>query len=237
MAGAYAVLTAAGSGTRLGADVPKALVDFQGRTLLRWAVDGLIASGVIDAVCITATPEYLGDFQRQVADLPIVVVPGGVSRQDSVRRGLLGLEDMIGAVDDAVVLVHDAARCFTPPDLIRRLVEAVDSGIAAVVPGLPVTDTIKQVTVGETELALVTGTPDRQTLRRIQTPQAFRWGVLRSAHERFREIGLDEAVAATDDAALVEMLGERVWVCPGDPRAAKITTAEDLLRAEGWVKQ
>lgn len=235
MVGAYAVLTAAGSGTRLGAGLPKALVEVRGKPLLRWALESLIDSGSIQAICVTAPEEHLDDFLQETLlfDFPISVVRGGVSRQSSVRRGLLGLEETVGPIpEDSVVLVHDAARCFAPAELIKRLVDIVESGVSAVVPGLPVADTIKQVTAGEGELAMVTSTPDRRTLRSVQTPQAFRWNLLRRAHEELRTIGMDEATAVTDDATLIEMLGEHVWVCAGDPLAAKITTTEDLSRVK-----
>lgn len=144
----------------------------------------------------------------------ISVVAGGVERTHSVSAGLAALRANI-----EVVLVHDAARCLAPASLFDRLVAAVRDGRDAVVPGLPVTDTIKQVD-GD---GRVVATPDRSSLRAIQTPQAFRRAVLTRAHGSGAE--------ATDDAALVELLGVTVEVLEGDELAFKITTAADLAHA------
>ena len=250
---ALAVLTAAGSGSRLGSDLPKALVRVQGRPLLVWALRGLADSGSIAAVCVTAPADQLPAFERAVATQPwpfaISVVPGGASRQASVYQGLLGLKPAASSPDQ-VVLVHDAARCFTPPELIRTLVRAVDADTPAVVPALPVTDTIKVVGepvrpagdrqrlgpgVGQPQSAAllpVVSTPPRAGLRKVQTPQAFTWDLLLRAHEADPDRAADESRAATDDSALVEALGQTVWLISGSPAAFKITTAADLVRAE-----
>ena len=144
----------------------------------------------------------------------VTVVAGGVERTQSVAAGLRALRD-----DVDVVLVHDAARCLAPASLFDRLVAAVRAGQDAVVPGLPVTDTIKQVDAA----GHVVATPDRSTLRAIQTPQAFRRTVLAAAH--------DSGIDATDDAALVERLGCVVTVVDGDDLAFKVTSPADLERA------
>jgi 2-C-methyl-D-erythritol 4-phosphate cytidylyltransferase len=149
---------------------------------------------------------------------PVVVVSGGRERSDSVRAGLAALEESIG-----IVLVHDAARCFTPVEVFERVIEAVRAGDPAVVPGLPAVDTVKVVDEG----GFVRHTPDRSTLRTIQTPQGFARGSLEVAHA--------SGVHATDDAALAETFGIPVRVVPGDPRAFKVTTADDLTRAEQSV--
>jgi 2-C-methyl-D-erythritol 4-phosphate cytidylyltransferase len=145
----------------------------------------------------------------------IDVVAGGAERTDSVAAGLAMLRP-----EDSIVLVHDAARCLAPPALYSRLVREVRSGHPAVVPGLAVSDTIKQVD-GSGD---VVGTPERASLRAIQTPQAFQRAVLERAHA----LGL----RATDDAALVEKAGDRVRVVEGDRLAFKITTPDDLATAE-----
>jgi 2-C-methyl-D-erythritol 4-phosphate cytidylyltransferase len=138
-------------------------------------------------------------------------VAGGAERGESVAAGLAALSS-----DVEIVLVHDAARCLTPVEVFDRVVAAVRSGAPAVVPGLAVVDTIKEVDDSGT----VIGTPDRGRLRAVQTPQGFRLDVLLRAH------ALPDS--ATDDAALVERLGEPVLVVDGDPRALKITIADDL---------
>jgi 2-C-methyl-D-erythritol 4-phosphate cytidylyltransferase len=142
------------------------------------------------------------------------VVAGGAERTHSVAAGLALVDP-----DVHVVLVHDAARCLTPPAVFRRVIEAVEGGAAGAIPGLPVVDTIKIVD----DRGVITGTPDRGTLRAVQTPQAFDRQTLVAAYR--------SGVTATDDAALVEATGREVVVVEGDPLAFKITTPEDLERA------
>ncbi|EWT03830.1 2-C-methyl-D-erythritol 4-phosphate cytidylyltransferase, partial [Intrasporangium chromatireducens Q5-1] len=155
-----------------------------------------------------------GHYSSKGHNPTVTVVAGGAERGDSVAAGLGALS---GGVH--VVLVHDAARCLAPSTVFARVIEAVRGGAAAAVPGLPVVDTIKEVDA----CGRVVGTPDRSRLRAVQTPQAFSRTVLERAHAVTSD--------ATDDAALVERLGEPVIVVPGDERALKITTREDLDRA------
>jgi 2-C-methyl-D-erythritol 4-phosphate cytidylyltransferase len=157
--------------------------------------------------------------------IPVRVTDGGPTRQASVAAGLA-----LARPEDDVVLVHDAARPLVPPELVQRVVSAVRSGHGAVVPGLPVTDTVKQVRPdGDAEL--VTGTPDRSMLRAVQTPQGFARDLLVRAHHTGAERAAAEHLAATDDAGLVEALGEPVHIVPGDAAAFKITTERDLWLA------
>ncbi len=152
-------------------------------------------------------------------DLPAgaVVVPGGAERTDSVAAGMAALGEGC-----EIVLVHDAARCLMPLAVFSRVVEAVRAGAAGAVPGLPVVDTVKTVDAD----GVITGTPERSTLRAVQTPQGFRREVLERAHA--------SGLQATDDAALVELCGDDVVVVDGDPLGAKVTTADDLERAQ-WL--
>ena len=248
--GAVAVLTAAGSGSRLGAGVPKALVPVGGVSLLRRAAAGLIASGAVSHVVVTAPAEEVDRFRAELAGLPdgsvgasagrrpgIEVVAGSPrSRQASVA---LGLAAALAAVPQAdVVIVHDAARALTPPEVTQRVVAAVRAGHEAVVPALPVTDTVKEVEArraGEPEP--VAGTPRRDRLRAVQTPQGFRTDTLVAAHRAGAKRAGDEALAASDDAGLVEACGGSVVVVAGDERAMKVTTPMDLALAELLVKQ
>lgn len=243
--GAVAVLTAAGSGSRLGAGVPKALVPVSGVSLLRRAAAGLIASGVVSHVVVTAPAEEVDRFRAELEGLSdgsagaaagrrsgIEVVAGSPrSRQASVA---LGLAAALAAVPQAdVVIVHDAARALTPPEVTQRVVAAVRAGHEAVVPALPVTDTVKEVEArpaGEPEP--VVGTPRRDRLRAVQTPQGFSTPVLVAAHRAGAERAGDEALAASDDAGLVEACGGSVVVAAGDERAMKVTTPMDLALAE-----
>ena len=273
--GVVAVLTAAGSGTRLGASGPKALVQVAGESLVRRAVRCLLSSGVVDHVVVTAPAEYLDRFEAEVganveaqaagsdargpagapgapeasaaprssgACVGIEVVPGSPSsRQASVA---LGLTAALAARPDAVVvLVHDAARALTPPGVVRRVVAAVRAGHDAVVPALPVTDTVKEVSLaGRTgpggapaagvPVEEVVGTPDRARLRAVQTPQGFATATLVAAHRLGADRAADETRAASDDAGLVEAAGGTVVVVEGDPLAMKVTAPLDLALAE-----
>lgn len=218
-----AVLTAAGSGSRLGHALPKALVPVAGRPLVAHAAARLRAAGVTHLV-VTAGADHLEEVRAAVADPGAVVVAGGPSRQASVAAGLAALAPEVG-----IVLVHDAARPFAPVALIDRVVAAVREGHGAVVPGLAVTDTV--VRAPEVPGA-VTGGADRSELRNVQTPQGFDRALLERAHAAAADRAATEATAATDDASLVAALGEPVWTVPGDPAAAKITTATDLAAAE-----
>ena len=234
-----AVLTAAGAGTRLGAGGPKALVEVGGRSLLRRAAQGLADSGVVDHLVVTAPGEHVERFTAELAGLAgagvgIRVVAGSsASRQASVALGLrAALEDCPRA---GVVLVHDAARALTPPEVVRRVVAAVRAGHDAVVPALAVTDTVKEIAPAGpagSGVEIVVGTPDRSRLRAVQTPQGFAVAALVRAHELGAARGADEALAASDDAGLVEATGGRVVVVEGDPLALKVTTPLDLALAE-----
>ena len=147
------------------------------------------------------------------------VVVGGADRSASVQAGLVALRQ-----DDGIVLVHDVARPLAPADLFARVIRAVRAGDPAVVPGLALTDTVKVVDAR----GAVMSTPDRESLRGIQTPQGFLREVLEHAHA--------SGGSATDDAGLVERTGARVRVVDGDPRALKITTAGDLALATALLQ-
>jgi 2-C-methyl-D-erythritol 4-phosphate cytidylyltransferase/2-C-methyl-D-erythritol 2,4-cyclodiphosphate synthase len=223
-----AVVPAAGAGVRLGAGVPKAFVGLDGRTMLERAVAGLLDSGVVDDVVAVVPEERVSETESMLAPLRtgdhlVVVTTGGTQRTDSVRNGLAALASTratSGAGGYDVLLVHDAARCLTPPGPVRRVVRAVREGEVAVIPVLPVVDTVKQVD----DDGHVVGTPDRAALRAVQTPQGFAPEVLLAAYSAAGD-------AATDDAGLVERLGRRVATVDGDELAFKITTPADHVRA------
>lgn len=221
------ILTAAGSGSRLGHRLPKALVPLGGTPLVVHAARRIVDAGVADTLVVTApapsVPEMAALLAAALPDAAIQVVAGGPTRQASVAAGLAA-----GPDDADVVLVHDAARPLAPADLFRRVADAVRSGHPAVVPGLPVADTLKRVHPGPGETALVEATVDRGTLRAVQTPQGFDRDTLARAHSTAGDRAGDDRIAATDDAGLVEAIGLPVVVVPGDDRAAKITTAHDL---------
>lgn len=225
-----AVVPAAGSGVRLGAGIPKAFVLLDGRTMLERSVAGLLDSGVVDDIVAVVPADRVSEAEELLAPLRraghlVVVTTGGAERTDSVRRGLAALGTSGPAADtDApyeVLLVHDAARCLTPAAPIRRVVAAVRSGEVAVIPVLPVVDTVKLVD----DDGHVTGTPERSGLRAVQTPQGFDPATLLAAYDAAADV-------ATDDAGLVERLGRRVATVEGDRSAFKVTTADDRLLAE-----
>lgn len=263
--GVVAVLTAAGSGTRLGSALPKALVPIAGRSIVSWAAQGLLDSGLVDVVVVTAPQDYLERFRAELGAVDVtdavapqdaggtaggavsvdsrqrlesagrsgrvrVVAGSSASRQASVALGIDAALALCPQAD--VILVHDAARPFTPAAVVGRVVEAVRAGHGAVIPAVPVTDTIKQVgqAVGATEQ--VERTVDRAALRAVQTPQGFRTEVLVAAHRRGAGRAAGEHLAASDDAGLVEAGGGAVSVVAGDPLAFKITRPLDLALAQ-----
>ena len=152
-----ALIAAAGMGTRLGAEVPKAYVELQGRTLLERSVAAMAHSGVVKRAVVTVSPAMEDTARTLLADapLPITFVHGGGERADSVWAGLQAIDE-----EDAVVLIHDAARALTPPAMIARVAQTVLDGAPAVIPVLPVSDTIKIV-----DAERVVSTPDRSSLR------------------------------------------------------------------------
>ncbi|HET7725213.1 MAG TPA: 2-C-methyl-D-erythritol 4-phosphate cytidylyltransferase [Propionibacteriaceae bacterium] len=214
-----AIMVAAGSGVRLGGEVPKALRELAGRALVRWSLEALAAGGVTHAVVVVAEG-LQGKFTDALADAPIPfsVVVGGATRQESVARGIAALPD------GDVVLVHDAARPLVPAQVVRDVVAAVRAGASAAIPVVPVSDTIRQVTGARSVIV------DRRGLRAVQTPQGFAREALVTAH----------AAAAgaeyTDDAAVCEALGYEVVLVPGSREALKITEPHDLAVAEAIVR-
>ena len=184
------------------------------------AVRSLSRARLVDLVVVAAPPDQVDQVRSLLADhhagAALAVVAGGSTRQESVFRALAGLPDSV-----QTVLVHDAARPLAPVELVDAVAAAVRDGADAVVPVLPVADTVKRID-GDT----VVETLDRETLRATQTPQAFSRATLEAAH--LNAAGEE----ATDDAALVERLGRRVIVVPGAEEAFKVTRPLDLLLAE-----
>jgi 2-C-methyl-D-erythritol 4-phosphate cytidylyltransferase len=201
-----AVVVAAGRGVRFGG--PKQFADLRDLTVAAYSVRA--ARSVADLVVLVVPDDYRGTGEG--AD---VVVVGGSSRAASVRAGLKE------CAEADVVVVHDAARPLASPALFALVVAAVLAGADAAVPGLAITDTVKQVARRDSE-TVVRATVTRDDLVTVQTPQAFRRDVLERAHA-----GGDEA---TDDAALVEALGGRIVVVPGESENIKITQPDDLAK-------
>ena len=220
--GDVAVLVpAAGSGLRLGPGAPKALRPLAGEPLLVHAVRRVAAAPSVRMIVVAAPAaevEAVRDLLAPVA--PVTVVAGGAERQDSVAAMLAAVPASLG-----IVLVHDAARALTPPELVESVAAAVRDGHPAAIPVLPVVDTIKEVGPGETVL----GTVDRSVLRSVQTPQGFRHDVLAAAHRA-------GPGAHTDDAGMVEKTGTPVFCVPGSELAIKITRPLDLVIAEALLR-
>ena len=223
------VIPAAGLGLRLGGEIPKAFREVGGDSLLVHAVRGLKAAAAADLVCfVVAVPPgaeetVTKELEPYVGDVRLLVVAGGAERPDSVRAAL----DVLPEAGIDCILVHDAARAFVPVDAIERVVAAVRAGADAVVPVVPVTDTIKVVGPG----GAVVDTPDRSTLVAVQTPQGFAPGVLRRAHAAGADAGV------TDDAMMCERMGVTVQTVEGSPDAFKVTRPQDLLLAEALLAE
>lgn len=206
-----AIIAAAGSGERFGATLPKALISLGNRTLIEHAVAAL--APITSEIVICAPAGYEKQIQELVGS-DITVVVGGTTRSDSVRAGIAALSGK-----NKYVLVHDAARALATTELAQRVLTSLEKGEVAVIPGLELIDTVKSVDAQ----GHVTSTPDRTTMRRVQTPQGFELDTLKKAHAS----GAD----ATDDGALVEALGHKVLIINGEERALKITTPTDLATA------
>lgn len=214
-----ALVVAAGSGVRLGGDVPKALRLVGGEPLVVHSVRQLQLGGCGDVVVVAASDRVTAFTDVvQLAGLSARVVAGGARRQDSVAAGL----EAATATGARIVLVHDAARPLVPVSVVQRVITAVTEGWVAVVPALPVTDSIRAVDGAGSHVV------DRSPLRAVQTPQGFDLPSLVAAHETAARRGLE----VTDDAAVCEAAGHAVHVVAGAPEALKVTTPTDLLLAE-----
>ena len=211
-----ALIVAAGKGERLGSGMPKQFRLLGGRPVLRWAVESLIRHPAVQSTRIVVADGQQGDAAHALDGLDVGdLVIGGAERADSVRAGL-------AAIDGDAVLVHDAARPFCPPAVIDRLLAALEFFEGAA-PVLPVGDTLARIdeTLGEPV--------DRSGLVRVQTPQAFRLGALKSAYE------LWNGPSPTDEATVVRAAGMKVAAVAGDPALEKLTLHSDFERAEQWL--
>ena len=222
----WAVLLAAGSGTRLAAatsGVKKQFLRVSGQPLYWLSLAALAKTPAVAGVVLVLPPDELEAAARDLAErlatthlgLDVTWTAGGARRQDSVQNGLAALPR-----DCRQVLIHDAARPWVSPALIHRVASALADGVEAVIPAVPVTDTIKRV-AGDS----VTDTLHRDELMAVQTPQGFAVDVLRRAFA-----ACDDTFTVTDDASLVEHVGQPVHIVPGDPANMKLTTPDDLAR-------
>ena len=214
--GAAVLIVAAGRGQRFGAEMPKQYLPLAGEPILRHTLRAFCRHPGIAGVWAAIHPHDTDLFAAAAQGLPVTAVAGGAARQDSVR---LGLEAMAATAPD-VVLVHDGARPMVSAALISRVLEGLSTA-EAVIPAVPVIDTLKRVDSGR-----ITETVPRDNLVRVQTPQGFRFATLLKAHRQFAGENL------TDDAAVMERAGHAVTTVPGEEMNIKVTTTEDLARLQ-----
>lgn len=224
-----AIVVAAGAGSRIGGELPKGYLKLWGRELLLRTLDRVFAVATIGQVIVVVAANELARAESllrqdgQLAARPWMLAMGGATRQDSVRSGLARVTS-----DVDIIAIHDGARPFVTPAFFDRCIrEAAAKG--AVVPGLVPRDTIKSVAND----GKVQSTPPRSELREIQTPQVFRRELIADAHERAARQGFQ----ATDDAMLVEWLGQPVYVIEGEKLNFKITLPEDVWLAETLIRE
>ncbi|WP_112663383.1 bifunctional 2-C-methyl-D-erythritol 4-phosphate cytidylyltransferase/2-C-methyl-D-erythritol 2,4-cyclodiphosphate synthase [Microvirga flavescens] len=226
-----ALIVAAGRGVRAGEGLPKQYRPLAGRTVLERTLTAFLAHPGIDRVVVVISPADKRLYDDTVRMIPHEIagklaqpVAGGETRQQSVRNGL----EALPSLNATIVLVHDAARPFADAALIDRAIEAA-AKFGAAVPGVAVTDTIKVVGAEEEVVA----TPDRASLRAIQTPQAFQFAPLLDAHRKALE---SDALTFTDDGGLMEWAGYPVHVFEGDSLNVKLTSSNDFAEAERRLK-
>lgn len=222
-----AIIPAAGSGSRLGGQIPKQFLEIAGAPILAHTISRFVACEDITAIAVALPADRLEEFRaRNQLPKPIFYVNGGAERSDSILNAL----EAVAELKPEIVAVHDAVRPFVRPAQISAVI-AKAKEIGAAILALPSTDTIKEV-----ENRLIRQTIDRRRIWRAQTPQAFRYELLMEANRRACEERLPSAVT-TDDSLLVERLGVPVAVVEGSPNNIKITTPEDLILAEKLFEQ
>ncbi|AAR36758.1 2-C-methyl-D-erythritol 4-phosphate cytidylyltransferase [Geobacter sulfurreducens] len=226
----FALVPAAGMGKRMGASINKQYLILAGRPILAHTLSVFEGASFVDGIFVI-TPEdeipFCRDHVVERYGFTKVrgIVAGGAERQHSVLNGLRAMEGTVA--DDDVILIHDGVRPFVSTDVLARATAVAREDDGALV-AVPAKDTVKTVEDG-----IITGTPPRETLWLAQTPQAFRYAVIRAAHE----IADAERFLGTDDAMLVERLGRSVRIVVGDYRNIKITTPEDMVLAEAFLKE
>ena len=222
-----AIIAAAGMGSRMASDRPKQFLQLAGTPIIFHTLAPFEQCDSIQEVIVVLPAEEAASFLTLAGKHGLRklsrVVPGGTTRADSVKRGLLAIR----AATARVVAVHDGVRPFVTVEEIESVVKAAESNGAAILVA-PVTDTIKQVTDNS-----VVNTLDRTGLRRALTPQCFRYDLLRKAYE---EADVNDP-SLTDESALVEKIGVQVTTIEGNSRNIKITTPQDLLIAETFLKE
>ncbi|MDG1708155.1 MAG: bifunctional 2-C-methyl-D-erythritol 4-phosphate cytidylyltransferase/2-C-methyl-D-erythritol 2,4-cyclodiphosphate synthase [Emcibacteraceae bacterium] len=215
-----AIIVAAGRGHRLGGEIPKQYLDIGGTPVLRRTIDIFKDNPLIDYIQVIIHPDDHELYENAIGDLELPTpIHGGDTRQQSVLNGLEAISD----ISPEYVYIHDAARPFLNQNILNDLIEIVEVS-GAVIPALKVTDTIKYMGTDKIDSTL-----DRNYLYRAQTPQAFRYKAIFMAHRRFENDDM------TDDSAIAEKRGLQVRIIAGSENNFKITTSEDLTKAEMMV--
>ncbi|RNC68013.1 MAG: 2-C-methyl-D-erythritol 4-phosphate cytidylyltransferase [Desulfuromonadales bacterium] len=226
----FALVPAAGMGKRMGASINKQYLQLADKPILAHTLTVFERTSFVDGIYVIIPEDEIPFCREQVVErhgLAKVrqIVAGGAERQHSVLNGLRAMEGVVA--DDDVVLIHDGVRPFVTPEILERAVAVAREGDGALV-AVPAKDTVKVV-----ENGVITATPPRESLWLAQTPQAFRYGLIRAAHEAADA----ERFLGTDDAMLAERFGCQVRVVLGDYRNIKITTPEDMILAEAFLKE
>jgi len=222
-----AIVVAAGQGTRFGSDIPKQFLLLQNRPIIVHALERLQSAAVVRQIVVVAGKEWVPYMSREIAgrfnfDKISAIVPGGKERQDSVLAGLQALP-----IAPDIVLIHDAVRPLFSLDLLERVIKGCET-FDACVPGLPLRDTVKRI-----DAERIIETVPRESLRLVQTPQAFRYRSLLHAFEQAGKMNF----YSTDEAALVEKFGGRAGWVEGEETNLKITTPRDLQIAELFLQE
>lgn len=222
------LIPAAGMGRRMGGGGNKQYLALAEKPILAHTLSIFQNHPLVDHIYVISPSDEIAYCQSEVVDRfgfnkVRALVPGGVERQDSVRNGLEACDSR----GEDIVLIHDGVRPFFSPQLIEPMVLRTKQQGACVV-GVPVKDTIKEVEGGR-----ICGTPERSRLWHVQTPQAFRFDLIMEAHRK----ALEEGFTGTDDASLVERLGESVDMMEGGYRNIKITTPEDMVLAKAFLSE
>lgn len=225
-----AIIPAAGSGSRLGGQIPKQFLEIAGAPILAHTISRFVECDDIGAVAVALPADRIDEFRARNRGArsikPIFYVNGGAERSDSILNAL----EAVAELKPEIAAVHDAVRPFVTTAQISAVISKAKE-IGAAILALPATDTIKEV-----ENGMIVRTIDRRRIWRAQTPQAFRYELLMQANQEARAAGLPSALT-TDDSLLVERLGVPVAVVEGSPNNIKITTPEDLLLAENLFEQ
>jgi 2-C-methyl-D-erythritol 4-phosphate cytidylyltransferase len=224
---AYAIIVAGGNGVRMGTDTRKQYLSLANTPIIAHTLQSFDAAESIHQLILVLPKDDIDFIQKSIVSslklsTPFRMTAGGKTRQSSVYQGLLMVNDLNG-----IVAIHDGVRPFILPQEIDRCVETAKSSGACIM-GIPVSETIKQVNTND----LIQNTIDRSNLWLAQTPQVFQYQMIRKAHD----MALKEGFNGTDDAMLVERIGEQVKVLQGNRWNIKITTPDDLLLAEAFLK-